>query len=175
MTRLTVVWLLVTVAACGKMPTEAELRVSCAADPAQFDTMPRFATLDYQFAYVAARSPGGFAGIFYNEGQLQFRLKDLSKAREAADVIGPLLQRSPAELHAVPATYDWLELYGCYQRVHLSGGINFTDIDEFRNRLVYGLRHDSFRSRVESEIRASGIPEGMWIVELSSPGVLADR
>src|ERR1700681_845895 len=124
-------------------------------------------TLDDQFAQEAGRVPG-FGGLYLDaRGTTHVYLTDLSLSREVQDLGNPVVVEQ--------GQYDYRDLYTW--RVELrpqlaQRGAVFLDIDEQRNRIVFGVESgslDAFSANLQSVLRATGVPPEAVIVEAAEP------
>jgi hypothetical protein len=136
-----------------------------AATRVRAQDMPQ--TLDDQYAQEAARVPG-FGGLYLDaRGTTHVYLTDLSLSREVQDLGNPVVVEQ--------GQYDYRDLYTW--RVDLrpqlaQRGAVFLDIDEQRNRIVFGVESgsvDAFTANLQTVLRATGVPPEAVIVEAAEP------
>ncbi len=129
-------------------------------------------TIDDQYAEMARTIPGGFGGMWYGTvdgrgkpGGLNFYLKDLSKATEAAAALGS----SPT--FALQGKYDYLQLKSCYEAMgrvdfgSLSAQIRTTDIDETQNRIALGIASLAAEADFRAALERARLPGEMFVFE----------
>jgi hypothetical protein len=149
-------------------------RVWCAASPDEVRNQQGFRTPDDTFALWATSVPGGFAGFWFANDTLRFGLRDM---KQSAAAIPALAEVSGRRGVPVEVRYDWLELYGCYRvanrvAAHIDGVVS-SDIDEVRNRIVYGATTEAIRQKVTATVLAARIPRDMFDTKIASPIVIA--
>lgn len=130
-------------------------------------------TLDEEFARLAEAVPG-FGGLYLDaEGTTHVYLKDLSRAREVQDL------GERVEVHQ--GEYDFRDLFAWKSEVRdllAARGAVFLDIDEQRNRLLFGVERealDAFTRELETFLRGVRVPPGAVIVEAAEPVVAQEQ
>ena len=134
-------------------------------------------TLDEEFARLAEEIPG-FGGLYLDkEGTTHVYLTDLSRARDVQDL------GERVEVHQ--GEYDFRDLFAWKDEVRpllAQRGAVFLDIDEQRNRLLFGVESDAlktFDSELQDFLRGTKAPPEAVIVEPAEPIVptelLTDR
>jgi len=130
-------------------------------------------TLDDQYAELAARVPG-FGGLYLDEdGTTHVYLQDLSRAHDVQD-LGERVVVQQGE-------YDFRDLYAWKAAVRpllTSAGTVFLDIDESRNRLVFGVESDAIRGFSDLLARfllSARVPSDAVIVEAAEPIVAMEQ
>lgn len=120
---------------------------------------------DDQWADIAARVPGGFAGIVYRDGKPVLMLTRPEEAEAARDSLTPLLpSRFPVRTAIVePARWDFAQLVDWFnylvQRTSLwSLGVTFGDKSELDNRIKFGVRDTASLVRVRAVLDSVPIP-----------------
>jgi hypothetical protein len=124
-------------------------------------------TLDEEFARLAEEIPG-FGGLYLDkEGTTHVYLQDLSRARDVQDL------GERVEVHQ--GDYDFRDLFAWKDEVRplleRSGAV-FLDIDEQRNRLLFGVERDAlkpFDSELQDFLRNTRVPPEAVIVEVGDP------
>ncbi|MFL6202039.1 MAG: hypothetical protein ACJ76J_22930 [Thermoanaerobaculia bacterium] len=124
-------------------------------------------TLDEEFARLADEIPG-FGGLYLDaEGTTHVYLTDLSRAREVQNL------GERVEVHQ--GEYDFRNLFAWKDEVRplleRSGAV-FLDIDEQRNRLLFGVERDAlktFDSELQDFLRGTRVPPEAVIVEVGDP------
>jgi len=151
--------------------TMAALLVSGPAAHAQDENEPML-TLDQEFARLAEGVPG-FGGLYVDErGTTHVYLVDLSRAREVQDL------GEQVEVHQ--GEYDFRDLYAWKAAVHdllTRPGMVFLDIDEQRNRLLFGVERtalDAFTAELPELLRSTRVPPEAVLVEAAEP-IVADE
>lgn len=129
-------------------------------------------TLDEEYASLAGEVPG-FGGLYLDEqGTTHVYLQDISHAREVQDL------GERVEVHA--GDYDFRDLFAWKEELRdrlAQPGAVFIDIDERRNRLVFGVERDAldtFSSELQTFLRRARVPSGAVIVEAAEPVVLTE-
>jgi len=134
-------------------------------------------TLDQEFAQLAEKVPG-FGGLYLDEkGTTHVYLQDLSRAREVQG-LGERVEVQQGE-------YDFRDLFAWKEEVRprlTQEGALSLDIDERRNRLVFGVKEgslDAFAAELQSFLRSTRVPPEAVLVEAAEPIVplelLTDR
>jgi hypothetical protein len=133
--------------------------------------------LDEEFARLAEQVPG-FGGLYLDaEGTTHVYLTDLSRAREVQNL------GERVEVHQ--GEYDFRDPFAWKDEVRplleRSGAV-FLDIDEQRNRLLFGVEHDAlkaFDAELQDYLRGTRVPPKAVLVEPAEPIVptelLTDR
>ncbi len=124
-------------------------------------------TLDEEFARLAEEIPGYGGHYLDAEGTTHVHLQDLSRARE----VKHLGER--VEVHQ--GEYDFRDLFAWKDEVRplldRSGAV-YLDIDEQRNRLLFGVEGDAlkaFDSVLQDFLRGTRVPPEAVIVEVGDP------
>jgi hypothetical protein len=154
----------------GCLLTGALLTLALPAGAQDDGEMPP--TLDEEFAQLAEELPG-FGGLYLDErGTTHVYLQDLAWT-EAAQRLGETV-----EVHQ--GQYDFRDLFA-WKEVLLSqlarDGVVMMDIDEGRNRLLFGVEADAvdaFRTQLEGFLRDAGIPAAAVLIEPAEPVVLQE-
>jgi hypothetical protein len=130
-------------------------------------------TLDEEFAQLAEEIPG-FGGLYLDaEGTTHVYLQDLSRARE----VQSLGER--VEVHQ--GEYDFRDLFAWKDEVRpqlAQRGAVFLDIDEQRNRLLFGVEGDAldaFSAELRSFLRGTRVPPEAVLVEPAEPIVPTEQ
>jgi len=132
---------------------------------ARAQEMPQ--TLDQEYAQMAERAPG-FGGLYLDEqGTTHVYLQDLTRAGE--------MQGLGDRVVFQQGDYDFRDLYAWKDQVRpqlAQPGAVYLDIDEQRNRLVFGVERDSigrFTEGLQSFLRDTRVPPAAVIVEAADP------
>ena len=137
---------------------------------------------DDQWADLAARVPGGFAGILFDEdGQTPIIM--LTRPEEAAQAKAALAAQLPSRFpirSAIPrpARWDFAQLVDWYNYLMpkvFRGGVVLGDKSEGANRIVFGVVADSTRRRVVRELNALDIPCDLVHLEIRGRPILLER
>jgi hypothetical protein len=145
---------------------------------------------DDEWARIARELPGGFAGLFFDtrrepgvrpvQGPLVVMLADTSHHEETLAALAPRVAamrggRGPDVRGAIVrrARWDFAQLYDwshyLMNTAWTRGEITSSDIDEVRNRIVYGVVDEGAKSRLEMGLAARDVPCELVIVEVSGP------
>jgi hypothetical protein len=77
-----------------------------------------------------------------------------------------------SDLRVIQGRWDFAELYDWYRyiggRIRDEPSFSFSDVQEARNRLEYGVIDGAGRLRVEQRLRDAGIP--CWLVSIEIRG-----
>jgi hypothetical protein len=135
------------------------------------------ATVNTQWAALARVVPGGWGGYFLERGSPYIYLVDPSQVGVAV----PALQAG-----GIPVTpgvgvkqgrWDFAQLFDWNAYiVHRMGresfaGVNAVDLDEARNRIMYGVPDDGMRTRLEGFLDGLDLPCDLIRIELVGPVV----
>lgn len=165
-------------------PSAAELQISApAADVLTSASAEERNTIDYEYARIAVEEVPGFGGYFVDrQGVPQAFLKDPANRGRAVEALGRFLDRVSPRLAAKPdltrinarvGQYDFAELLGWLEplqgAVFQIEGVQSTDIDETRNRLVVGVLTPSARAGVLRTLAKLPVPREAVIVEIEAP------
>jgi hypothetical protein len=139
-----------------------------AVPAARAQEMPQ--TLDQEYAQMAVKVPG-FGGLYLDEqGTTHVYLQDLARAGD--------LQGLADRVVFQQGDYNFGDLYAWKDQVRpqlAQPGAVYLDIDEQRNRLVFGVERayiDRFNEGLQSFLRGTRVPPAAVIVEASEPIVL---
>ena len=141
-------------------------------------------TPDDQWAELARRVPGGFAGVMYElpapgspprtTGRPLLMLVDPARAAEAKAALAPHLQGFDVAGASVRAVrWDFAQLHDWYR--YLNGqiwqepGVTMSDIDESENRIAYGAADEAARDRVARRLAALPLPCDLVVVRIVPP------
>ncbi len=128
---------------------------------------PTGLTLDEEFARLAEAVPG-FGGLYLDaEGTTHVYLQDLSHAREVQDL------GERVEVHQGDYNFrDLLAWKGAVRDLLAQRGAVFLDIDEQRNRLLFGVEREalgSFSAELARFLRGARVPSEAVLVEATEP------
>jgi len=136
-----------------------------AAPAARAQEMPQ--TLDQEYARMAERVPG-FGGLYLDEqGTTHVYLQDLSRAGD--------MQGLGDRMVFQQGDYNFGDLFAWKDQVRpqlAQPGAVYLDIDEQRNRLVFGVERayiDRFNEGLQSFLRGTRVPPAAVIVEVADP------
>lgn len=139
---------------------------------------PMSGTSDAQWAFYARGVPGGWGGIYItgaspgNPGRPVILLVDTCKHALAAAALYVYGVGKPYDVRqsdAVPARWDFGQLYDWYNWINSQitvAGLTSTDIDEFHNRLAYGVSADSFKTKLQMQFDAMHLPTGLAVIAI---------
>ncbi len=123
--------------------------------------------LDDEYARMAEKVPG-FGGLYVDEkGTTHVYLQDLARAGE--------MQGLAERVVFHQGDYDYRDLYAWKNQVRPElneAGAVFLDIDERRNRLVFGVEReaiDKFTGELQSFLKGTRVPPEAVIVEAAEP------
>ena len=132
---------------------------------------------DSLWAAAARVVPGGWAGMFldFDDGVLTANLVDPSQQAEATQALLEFgIEIGGARVRQV--RWDFAQLYDWYfyvnSRVWVLDGLTKTDIDEYRNRLVYGVLDEETQKTFTTFLGSMALPCELVIVEVWGPAVL---
>ena len=126
-------------------------------------------SLDEQYARLAESVPG-FGGLYLDEeGTTHVYLQDPSRERE--------VQNLGERVVVQQGDYDFRDLFAWREEVRpqlAARGAVFLDVDERRNRVLFGVERDSlgeFTAELYSYLRGTRVPPEAVIVEAAEPVV----
>ncbi len=136
-----------------------------------------YQTIDERSADIARRAPGGYAGIFVEQGRTVVLLADTSNRFATLAAVLPMVADAyggravqAESVQVRKARWNFAQLYdwGRYLDEHVwsTGGVTMRDLDEFANRVTYGVADDAARRRVESRLAGLGVPCGLVVVQV---------
>ena len=136
-------------------------------------------TIDDRSAELARSAPGGYAGIYRERGRLVLLLADTTELEATLRVLLPQVDalyggRGPSRdsVQVRRVRWSFAQLHDWY--LHLTNvawrdDVHSSDIDEARNRLVYGVPDATAKERLEARLAAAGVPCGLVIAEVRAP------
>jgi hypothetical protein len=150
---------------------------------------------DDEWAIIARKLPGGFAGLFFDtsrdqgagheQGPLVVMLADTSHHDATLAAIAPRIAAMYGDRNldvrgaAVRrARWDFAQLYDWYNYLSATAwaerGMSSSDIDEVRNRIVYGVVSDTAKRQLEERLASAGIPCDLVVVIIGQAARLLD-
>ncbi len=175
--------LLVLVAACSldrQPPTAINVAQHSDVTPKPSDDV-----VDYNehLAMIAARVPGGFGGMYYDDSRrLTIVLKDLSQQDMALSKLLDHVSRHPDgrviirdDISVVQGAFDFRDLYAWYKLFKMTPGaehVSFGDIDESANKIRLGVPAYYFED-IRLALSELSVPESAVILE-DAPYVVDD-
>ncbi len=132
-------------------------------------------TIDDQWAAIARDVPGGWGGLFFDAWPTIY-LVDPSQRTAALDALYALGVGAPyADIRSAyvrQGRWDFGQLYDWYRYINEVAvgwyyGVASRDIDEVRNRLVYGVLEDSLDSFTET-IESLQLPCELVVIKVGS-------
>jgi hypothetical protein len=173
-----------TFAEARETPVEREegLLVTTSEEPATIRSQPGWTIRD-EFAAMAGRVPGGFGGIYFDDGVLTIVLVDAANAGQARAALaqerlieqrrgGPSgHQFDPSQAVIKLATYDYDQLYHWYQELlrSLSTTLPASSISVPQNRIAIGVVSAEQGEEVWEIAKELGIPMSALAVEIAPP------
>jgi hypothetical protein len=145
---------------------------------AQFGT---FMTFDDDLAAAARVVPGGFGGMMYLNGTPTFYLVDTTQhAAAAAALVSSHLSTnfSWSSANVLPARWDFAQMYDWYHYLGMHAttpGISITDIDEGKNRIMFGVVDTQARAALEARLAVLDVPCYLVAIEIMGPVELRSR
>jgi hypothetical protein len=126
---------------------------------------------------VVARAVSSFGGMYLDQvGRPTVYLTDMNdapRARRALSEFAAEHGRDADEIRFVQAKYNVTQLNGWYERtwpaVMEQAGTVFSDLDESSNRMVFGVEHAGAANAVRALLRARGVPEDAYAVNVVEP------
>jgi hypothetical protein len=125
------------------------------------------------WAGVARRTPGGWGGIFLVDGQPTIYLKDPSQREVAVASLATQSSWFPLDSVVVrQGRWDFAQLNDWYRYLspQLSAvAVTFTDIQEARNRIEYGVVDEAARAQLEEILTDLDVPCFLVAIEIRGP------
>ena len=133
---------------------------------------------------LRARLPGGFAGIYLENGKLVVNFVDPEAGKAALTEISQSSPVGPTDktlwdrpdLRSVRWSFAQLYDWSYYTlSLHQFAGVTATDIDEKRNALLYGFLDETARNAFIEAMNAAKVPCNLVLTEIRLPAMLASR
>ncbi len=133
--------------------------------------------MDDRWAGIARRTPGGWGGYFIDDGRWTMYLTDPTQAEAAVDALRAAGMPVGYGYVVRQGRWDFAQMYDWYRYLssHVSAveGRTFSDIQEARNRLEYGVVDDDARAELEGVLSGLDVPchlvaiqrTGHWILD----------
>lgn len=141
--------------------------------PARDPAHPNF---DDRLAALSRRVPGGFAGVFYEDGRPVLLLTDPSQAADAKRALAgelPGFELAAAEPRAARWTfaqlYDWRRYLETQAIWVGTTGVTVADTDERANRVYFGTADQAARDRLVGRLAAMDLPCDLVLVGIDPP------
>ena len=125
------------------------------------------------WADIARQVPGGWGGFFVRDDQPVHYLVYPDRQDEALAALGalgvdsPFTSREPAVLQG---RWDFAQLYDWYTYVQVAVGwhpdLEYTDIDETRNRLVYSVSDTQAVESLAAMFENANLPCELTIIQV---------
>jgi hypothetical protein len=135
--------------------------------------------MNVRWAALAARVPGGFAGVHMDNGMPVLRLVDVSQAPEAKAALAGIFDErfDIADADVRAARWDYRQLMDWWYFLYLRKGImpgasGYMGVDVLQNRVQYGVEDARQRDRILRELSALDLPCGL--VHIDVGGVIRD-
>jgi len=167
-------------------PRWASLGRACSADApapslsvAARDSLPPAPSAEWdlnaRWAALAADVPGGWGGFFLEKGAPTIYLVDPAEKDAAVPVLAAAGFPVTSSVRVKKGRWDFAQLYDWYRYLapHIWGGdgLSFSDIQEARNRLEYGVIDEASRRRLEQTLAALDVPCFLIAIEIRSRAV----
>jgi hypothetical protein len=137
---------------------------------------------DDQWADLAERVPGGFAGILYVDNKPVLMLTDPSEAAAAKRALAPALvgfDVAGAAVHKARWNFaqlvNWYNFLGARTSVWQTPGMTSGDKDEAINRIRYGVVDTAARETLLRTLAGIQLPCDLIAVEITGPIVPLSR
>ena len=126
---------------------------------------------------MARQVPGGWGGVFLvSNNTLMIYLVEPTKETEAKTALfsfGVGLPRDIRTAQVKKGRWDFAQLFDWYRyiqpHINFSNGVSFTDIDEARNRLLYGMVNADAKASLEASMQSLNLPCELVIIEVTGP------
>ena len=157
---------LVTVRACSG--PAVSLDATLAANlPARNPQLP-----DDRWANIASTVPGGFAGIYLDEGKPILALTQPEREAEAKAALATLMPWFDIAGATVrPARWTFAQLFDWYEYLASvpKPGLVSADKDELLNRVNYGVRDATSLLALARTLQQLGIPCDLVVIRIEEP------
>ena len=118
-----------------------------------------------------------FGGLFIDgQGRPTVYVTDLKQSGRARRVLEQFAEengKSPSDIVVLQGQFKFDDLEAHYNRAWQSAmeveGAVFSDIDEAHNRLLFGVENRGVATAVHARLRAAGVPEDAYDVEVVEP------
>ena len=130
---------------------------------------------DDQWADIAERVPGGFAGVLYSAGKPVLLLTRPEEAAAAKAALSPLLEGFPVKDASVwPVRWDFVQLVDWYNYFNRQPrlwnlNVNSADKSEADNRIVYRITDSASLFRVRALLDSLAIPCDLVLLRIAAP------
>jgi len=174
--RLTPVPSMTRIADCNGPPRSLDPAIAASLPPRTGHMTP-----DDGWADLAARVPGGFAGILYVDSKPVLMLTDPTQAPAAKAALAgeiPWFDIPGAEVRK--ARWDFAQLVDWYNYLGIRGpvwqtpGMTSGDKDEAINRIRYGVRDSASRASLLSRLAGMDLPCDLIAIEITGPIYMAE-
>lgn len=133
---------------------------------------------------VSRQVPGGFGGLWGEEGRVVIALKDPSRAAAAREALAALVSTDPRHIspvtaagiraaRIVPARWSFTELYNWSAVtdpvIWEIEGTTTSDRDEYANRLTYGFIDEASMRQAAERLGALGLPCRLVTLHVTGP------
>jgi hypothetical protein len=139
-------------------------------------------TVDDIWAEIARDVPGGWGGFFLENGAPTIYLVDPSMRSAAVEA---LYSRGVGELFDIreatvwKGRWDFGQLYDWYRYIWVAVGwpdvLVSSDIDEYQNRLSYGVRSAPAVDSLAAILEAADLPCELFVIEVTGEIVARPR
>lgn len=123
-----------------------------------------------RWAALASRVPGGWGGFFLEDGVPTIYLTNPALKESAIAVLATEGFPLSSSAHVKLGRWDFAQLYDWYRYLapHTSAvdGLSFSDIQEARNRIEYGVVDEAARVRLEQTLAALDLPCFLVAIEI---------
>ena len=136
---------------------------------------------DDRWADLAATVPGGFAGVFYDEGRPVLMLTRPDEAAAAKAALAPRLGSGGFDVAGAEvrqARWDFAQLHDWFAYLNTqatvwdrANKVTIADTDEVANRIVIGAADAAARDRLAATLTSLGLPCDLVVVKIQAPAV----
>jgi hypothetical protein len=129
-----------------------------------------------RWAALAGRVPGGWGGFFLENGVPTIYLVDPALKEAAIAVLTTEGFPVTSSTRVKQGRWDFAQLYDWYRylarHIQAVDGMSFSDVQEARNRIEYGVIDEATRARLEQTLAALDIPCFLVAIEIRARAVL---
>lgn len=136
-------------------------------------------TIDDEWAAIARQVPGGWGGFFLENGQPTVYLVDPSERSAALAALYARGVGQPFDIRDATVwkgRWDFAQLYDWDRYIWVAvgwpDGLVTRDIDEYRNRLVYGVRDTLALDSITATFESADLPCELLLIEVTGDIVI---
>ena len=147
---------------------------------ARRDSLPpeptQFRDVNDEWASIARQVPGGWGGFFLVDGQPTVYLVEPGRRDEALAALHLLWDWTPYDIRQSDVwqgRWDFAQLYDWRRYIDVAvgwpEGLTSSDLDEFRNRIAYGVRDEGIAASFGALLDSANLPCELVLIEVGGP------